>query len=189
MCFITAGLSHLLMQPSWRFFLSGSAISSGPYALIFSSLYQYYAIVPPMNGNGGGMLSGKTPMYALALQLLLVAGWSGSVPAALSGWIAGVIWRENIGGLGKWRFPSRLVDLSRRWLLPLVRVSAPSTTASSPDSPTATTTTSGSGNNNRVEASEENIEALVAMGFERERARQVLTRCNNDLQRAVNALL
>ncbi|KAJ3864973.1 hypothetical protein EV359DRAFT_72730 [Lentinula novae-zelandiae] len=101
-------------------------LSSGPLALVFSILYQYSRIVPPMYEFKvfGIAFSNKSFMYALALQLA-VARLPGSGAAALIGILAGQIYRSDLINLKSYRLGPIIVGLSARYLSPLLGFNRP----------------------------------------------------------------
>ncbi|KAI7871503.1 hypothetical protein BDF14DRAFT_1761857 [Spinellus fusiger] len=180
------------------YYLGLKTISSGPYVLLFSILYQFYKHVPAtQQSNKVGLeLTDKSYIYAAAIELFFSQRMSSAVPCLL-GVFLGVAYDANIGGLKEFRFPS--------WISAFVNHAYPSSSTRS------RTTISGSPSISRIntlapDASnirqrrqpplnqvipEENIAAMMSMFPEagRENILNALTRTHNDLNRAAELLL
>uniref|UniRef100_A0A7S0XF64 UBA domain-containing protein n=1 Tax=Chromulina nebulosa TaxID=96789 RepID=A0A7S0XF64_9STRA len=82
--------------------------SSGPYFIIFSLTYLYYAHVPHLQSRRLGVLgidiSEKSWIYVLLIQLLLSDGFNSSGSAAI-GWLIGFIYDSNTVGIQSIRLP------------------------------------------------------------------------------------
>jgi len=101
-------------------------ISSGPSALVFTILYQYFRIVPPAYHFRifGVTLSNKSYSYILASQLA-IGNLPGSAVAAAIGILTGQVYRSDLTNLKSYRIPPSFVNFSRRFLLPLVGSTRP----------------------------------------------------------------
>ncbi|KAJ3835041.1 hypothetical protein F5878DRAFT_664230 [Lentinula raphanica] len=101
-------------------------LSSGPLTLVFSILYQYSRIIPPIYEFRvfGVSFSNKTFIYVLALQLA-VARLPGSGAAALIGILAGQIYRSDLINVKSYRLGYTIVNLSTRFLNPLLGSNRP----------------------------------------------------------------
>lgn len=121
--FVTTVLSTLLSFASLVLFhsIGLNVIPSGPYALVFSILYQHYRIVPSIYHFRilGASFSNKIFHYILPLQLF-VGQSPGSVVAGTIGLLAGQLYRTDVLGLKTYRLSPRIVRLSTRFLLPLL---------------------------------------------------------------------
>eukprot|EP01035_Chromulina_nebulosa_P017009 gene17009-22511_t len=82
--------------------------SSGPYFIIFSLTYLYYAHVPHLQSRRLGVLgidiSEKSWIYVLLIQLLLSDGFNSS-GSAFIGWLIGFIYDSNTVGIQNIRLP------------------------------------------------------------------------------------
>jgi len=121
--FVTTVLATLFSFISLVLFhnLGLNAIPSGPYALIFSMLYQHYRIVPSVYHFRifGVSFSNKIFHYILPLQLF-VGQSPGSAVAGAIGLLSGQLYRTDILGLKSYRLSPRIVRFSSRFLLPLL---------------------------------------------------------------------
>ncbi|KAI9184079.1 hypothetical protein H9P43_003132 [Blastocladiella emersonii ATCC 22665] len=194
-----------------------NTLASGPYAFLFAKLYLYQHKVPDNDRFRvlGVTLSQRFFTYALAMQLLL-AVWPASLLPAACGYVAGAAYMANLAGVQAWRFPRVLERVAARIVAPFMGgESAPpaarSTNAEVPRPPPAATGATRARTNAAVAdahaeiatgggvgatavpapepVSEENVQLLVTMGFDREQATAVLRRVGGDLNRAVTALL
>ncbi|RKP04725.1 hypothetical protein THASP1DRAFT_3342, partial [Thamnocephalis sphaerospora] len=95
-------------------------IPSGPYGMVFATLYQLYAGLPCAYRFSllGGTFSDKSLLYLLGLQLM-ISHWPGSMAAGLCGILAGVIYRTNLLGMKRWRFPGFIRRFTARLFLPI----------------------------------------------------------------------
>ncbi|KAJ8087049.1 hypothetical protein PM082_005874 [Marasmius tenuissimus] len=109
--FRRAGLTHL---------------PAGPFALVFSLLYQYSRIIPTVYDFRvfGIPLSNKSFMYILAVQLLL-SRLPGTAAVALIGILAGQIYRSDIVNLKTYRIAPSVTRMSKRFALPLIGTTRP----------------------------------------------------------------
>ncbi|KAI8082484.1 uncharacterized protein B0P05DRAFT_537243 [Gilbertella persicaria] len=97
------------------------SIPGGPYALIFSSLYQYHRIIPITYRFRifGVVMSDKLFLYVLALQMAFSQSYQTLIPA-LCGVLSGALYRTDIGNMKQWRFPSLLQKMIVRFVKPLL---------------------------------------------------------------------
>ncbi|KLO10229.1 hypothetical protein SCHPADRAFT_832792 [Schizopora paradoxa] len=141
-----------------------NVIPSGPFALVFSIIYQYYRLVPHAYSFKifGVTLTDKAFTYFLGLQLA-ISQTPGSFAASLIGLIAGQLYRSDILGLKAFRLPRYLQRLSSRLLLPLIGSTKPprrSNRAFPPDDTSASTSTT-SPPSGTSSAREENTEVIT----------------------------
>jgi len=96
-------------------------MSLGPSALIFSILYQYSRIVPPVYNYRifGLPLNNKSLIYLLALQMA-ISRLPGSAAVAIIGIFTGQLYRSDLAGFKSYRIPPYVVRFSTNYLLPLV---------------------------------------------------------------------
>jgi len=101
-------------------------IPSGPTAVVFSILYQWYRLVPPAYHFRifGIPLSNKSFTYILASQLAL-GHVPGSLTSACVGLLVGVIYRSELVNIKTWRVSPAVIRFSMRFLLPLVGSTRP----------------------------------------------------------------
>lgn len=139
--FVSLLVSTLLELVSLLFFhrVGFNHISLGPSALIFSILYQYSRIVPPVYAYRvfGVSLNNKSVNYFLALQVffqiplkfymyvrlilqLAISRLPSSLVVAFIGIISGQIYRSDLAGLNSYRLPLSIIRLSERVLYPLI---------------------------------------------------------------------
>ena len=85
--------------------------TSGPFFLLFALLPFYYNCIPKLSVSQysflGLSLSEKSWTYVLLLQLALSGGFESVLPAGC-GFISGLLYIRNFGGLQKVRLPARL---------------------------------------------------------------------------------
>lgn len=101
-------------------------IPGGPSAIVFSMLYQWYRLVPVAYHFKifGVPLSNKAFTYALALQLAL-GHLPGSLVSSCVGLLVGYIYRSELINIKTWRVSPTAINLSSRFLLPLVGSTRP----------------------------------------------------------------
>jgi hypothetical protein len=112
--------------------------------------------------------------------------------------VAGALWFTNFASIQQRRFPSSIEKVVSKILSPFISTKLPVRSnnpemaspsqhrpANRPDMATELARES----NSRASISQESIDLLVSMGFERERATAVLRRVGGDMERAVQALL
>ena len=91
----------------------------GPYSALFASLFLFHYSVPSTYSIRlfkSITISDKTLLYILTTHLLLLRPTSAF--HVLTGLMSAIIWRKNVLGLGKWRFPAFL----RRWTWNVVKL-------------------------------------------------------------------
>ncbi|KAF9977619.1 hypothetical protein BGZ73_005473 [Actinomortierella ambigua] len=187
-----------------------NVIPAGPFGVLFAALYQYFSVIPATYEFKvfGIVLTDKIYMYILALQLF----WSqppGSIVAAVCGWLAGALYRADLGGLRRWRFPQWVAKLATRFLLPIfssapaIRSTAPTFESRFTPRPSGTTglavreyidaIASGGApqGTTPVPPSEEQVSTLLAIfpHATQEQAITALNSTNNNLDGAVQYLL
>ncbi|KAI8362649.1 hypothetical protein BD560DRAFT_288681, partial [Blakeslea trispora] len=101
------------------------SIPSGPYAIIFSSLYQYHRIIPVTYRFRifGIVMTDKLFLYVLAVQMAFSQSYQTLVPA-LCGILIGALYRTDIINMKQWRFPAIVQRLTKRFIKPYL-VSSP----------------------------------------------------------------
>ncbi|KAI9476478.1 MAG: hypothetical protein EXX96DRAFT_577313 [Benjaminiella poitrasii] len=94
-------------------------IPGGPYALIFSILYQYYRIIPITYRFRvfGVVMTNKLFLYILALQMALSQSFATIIPA-ICGILAGVLYRTDVINIKRWRFPIVLQRIVVKFIKP-----------------------------------------------------------------------
>ncbi|KAF9933178.1 hypothetical protein FBU30_006344 [Linnemannia zychae] len=120
--FVSAVISTLL---NIAVLVTGSSLGlnvlpAGPYGVIFAALYQFYRVIPSMYEFKvfGISFTDKVFMYALAVQLML-SHMPGSIASAICGLMAGAMYRSDMAGIKRWRFPEPIMKLAVRFLLPI----------------------------------------------------------------------
>ncbi|KAL7749478.1 hypothetical protein RI367_005032 [Sorochytrium milnesiophthora] len=179
-------------------------VPSGPYGVIFASLYMYQNEVPVTDRFRllGIAFSQKSFVYLMAIQLL-ASQYPNSLVSAACGFLAGAMYAADVGRIRRWRYPAALQRFAGRYLLPALQ-SAPPPRSGAPDR-LAAGPSSSAGARSPVDAapptglgsapveietvSPESIDLLVSMGFPRDRSEQVLRRVGGDVERAVQALI
>jgi len=180
----------------------GKIMFSGPYGFIFSSLVLYYHYIPPLAPIPffGIRFNDKIFTYLSAIVLLLSYPPS-SIYYAYCGVLAGMIYLTP--SFESRRVPKWLSQLCDKYFGPLLSIS-PSIIDQTPTSGTQASIPRGrpspnvfdfdtvqtyysSPQNPRL-PSPQHIEYLISMGAERERAIQVLMRCDDDLNVAIENL-
>ncbi|KAF9908448.1 hypothetical protein EC991_009801 [Linnemannia zychae] len=97
-----------------------NVLPAGPYGVIFAALYQFYSVIPSMYEFKvfGIAFTDKFFMYALATQLMF-SHMPGSIASAVCGLLAGAIYRSDMAGTRRWRFPESIMRLAVKLLLPI----------------------------------------------------------------------
>ena len=172
--------------------------ATGPYALIFATVLQYYFDTPNVANIRifKYRLPDKAVVLALALNLFLSSGLHSIIPG-LCGLISGVFYRLNFANIKSLTFPFAFRNFGRKYLEPLFSSADPTISSVSTffvrNSSTSGTTRSESEpllqSEIALPPSEENIQALTAMGFSRDAAVRALQRTHNQLHRASNLLI
>jgi len=199
--------------------LSQKPFSCGPYPILGSLLYLFHTKIPRLHPNFISILglefSDKALVYLLTFQLMFSHGYYSAIPL-LSGYVAGFLSISKMSPFSRWNpdIPGPLYNmglsighatgLSDLSVIPSFIVATSHDLRDGSirrrnDRPTAN-------NFNQPNASapiqqqyeqmppmnppsEENIEQLVAMGFDREAVIRALTETDNNLEHAANRLL
>ncbi|KAJ6300650.1 hypothetical protein OIU76_021448 [Salix suchowensis] len=174
---------------------SANLLTSGPYGLIFASFVPFYFDIPVSTQFHvySVHFSDKSFIYLAGVQLLL-SSWKRSILPGICGILAGSLYRLNLFGIRKAKFPEFTASFFPRLSWPSmgsprgattrnVTGSAPfhagrhvERTSPAPMAPSA-------------EPPEDAIATLVSMGFDRSSARQALVQSRNDINIATNILL
>ncbi|KAI9380110.1 hypothetical protein POPTR_016G035800v4 [Populus trichocarpa] len=159
---------------------SANLLTSGPYVSTRFHIFSNH-------------FSDKSFIYLAGVQLLL-SSWKRSILPGICGILAGSLYRLNIFGIRKAKFPEFIASF-------FSQLSWPST--GSPQGPTTRNVT-GSARSHAgrhvertypapmapsTEPTEDAIATLVSMGFDRSSARQALVQARNDINTATNILL
>ncbi|XP_077243530.1 rhomboid-like protein 20 [Tasmannia lanceolata] len=175
-----------------------SRLASRPYGLIFSSFVPFYFDIPVTTRFRifGFRFSDKSFIYLAGLQLLL-SSWKRSLLPGICGVLAGFIYHLNVFGVRRIKFPGFVTSFFSRLSWPSSgrspsRASRGNIVGSVPSIPGR----QREGNYppsaplvSVVEPPENSIGTLVAMGFDRNSARQALVQARNDINVATNILL
>jgi membrane associated rhomboid family serine protease len=178
--------------------LTGISLAPGPYGLIFASFVPFFFDIPISTRFKifGARFSDKSFVYLAGLQLLL-SSWKRSLIPGVCGLLAGFIYKSNMLGIRKVKFPEGLASAAGRLFAPLMSgVSTPPTTARG----SALNGPGGRPFEHRFAASapplsapapppEEYVATLVQMGFDRDDALQALAIARNDITTATTLLL
>ncbi|KAG0610681.1 hypothetical protein M758_7G083600 [Ceratodon purpureus] len=177
--------------------LTGISLSPGPYGFIFASFVPFFFDIPVSTRFKvlGARFSDKSFVYLAGLQLLL-SSWKRSLIPGVCGLLAGFLYKSNILGIKKLKFPETLASAAGRIFAPVISgVSTPPSTARG----ARDSVQNGFGRpfEHRFAATappltpppEENVATLVAMGFDRSDALQALAVARNDITTATNLLL
>ncbi|PKA51195.1 hypothetical protein AXF42_Ash010635 [Apostasia shenzhenica] len=165
-----------------------SRLASGPYGLIFASFIPFYFDIPVTSRFRicGVSLSDKSFTYLAGLQLLF-SSWKRSLVPGLCGVFAGSLYRLNLLGIHKVKFPENLTSFFSRLSWSSFAISRPRNT------PThvarETENNHPSARTPIFEPSEAFVAQLVSMGFDGSSARQALVHARNDINIATNILL
>eukprot|EP01018_Ginkgo_biloba_P000796 Gb_24078 [translate_table: standard] len=172
-----------------------SGLASGPYGIIFSSFVPFLLDIPVSTRfrTFGVRFSDKSFVYLAGLQLLL-SSWKKSFIPGVCGVLAGMLYRMNVLGIQRIKFPKSVTSTASRLFSPLIS-SGPSTTVSrrtvsreTIDAPLNQQFQGGFAAPT-VASSEEAISMLVSMGFDRNSAIQALIQTRNDISAAADLLL
>ncbi|XP_065856571.1 rhomboid-like protein 20 [Euphorbia lathyris] len=174
---------------------TANLLSSGPYGVIFASFIPFFFDIPVSTRFRvvGVHFSDKTFIYLAGCQLLL-SSWKRSILPGMCGILAGSLYRLNLFGIRKAKFPEFVTSF-------FSRLSWPS--SGSPRGATSRnvvgSTPSFAGRQVErtypapsavpAEPPEDAIATLVSMGFDRNSARQALVHARNDVNAATNILL
>ena len=176
-----------------RFF----APASGPYGLVFALFALFYELSPVVQPKFfalfGVHFSNKSLMYVAGLQLLAAHGGRSACPGAV-GFLAGCAYLHDALGLHEIVLPKRF-----RWLFEPSDVDdapgAPGAPRHVPETDDFGDLVPGDGDAppggafETIAPSDEHVDSLVAMGFDRDRALAALLACNDNLERAADKLL
>ncbi|KAK1293819.1 hypothetical protein QJS10_CPA16g01189 [Acorus calamus] len=90
-------------------------IASGPYGLVFASFVPFYFDIPVTSRFHifGGFFSNKSLVYMAGLQLLL-SSWKQSLLPSICGILAGSIYRMNLLGIRRMKFPDSIASFFSR---------------------------------------------------------------------------
>lgn len=181
--------------------------ASGPYGLLGGLLYLYHGYTPRLHPKFFGMLgfdfSEKAVQYALVFQLLYADGWSAVVPFSCGTAGAFLCTTPPLRLLERYELPNFLYSLARTLSGPFVET--PPTPMRQPN---PFLNSNGARQQQRQAlrpaamrppptpqfpvtppASEEMIESLTSMGFERDAVIRTLQQCDNNVEVAANRLL
>ncbi|CAG8589821.1 782_t:CDS:10 [Diversispora eburnea] len=92
-------------------------LPAGPYGFIFSAIYQFYEIIPPIYYYKflGINFSDKFSLYFCLLPFLAYK-FPYSIVAGICGILAGVIYRLDLCNIKKWRLPQFINRFTSRFL-------------------------------------------------------------------------
>uniref|UniRef100_A0A1J3JAC2 Ubiquitin-associated domain-containing protein 2 n=1 Tax=Noccaea caerulescens TaxID=107243 RepID=A0A1J3JAC2_NOCCA len=198
-----SGTVSLLLEVFLLSFLkdtTANLLTSGPYGLIFASFIPFYLDIPVSTRFRvfGVSFSDKSFIYLAGVQLLL-SSWKRSIFPGVCGIIAGSLYRLNILGIRKAKFPEFVASFFSRLSLPSFGSSPSSAPSRNIVGSLGTISPNNTGRRaersqpapmaSNVEPSEEAIATLVSMGFDRNAARQALVHARNDVNAATNILL
>ncbi|EMD40510.1 hypothetical protein CERSUDRAFT_111107 [Gelatoporia subvermispora B] len=98
-----------------------NSIPCGPFAIMFSLMYQYSRVVPPAYHFKvfGVDLTDKIWTYAIAVQLAISQTPTTLLPA-LIGLLSGYLYRSDFLQLKSWRFSHGAVLFAEHWVKPLL---------------------------------------------------------------------
>ncbi|KAK4509848.1 uncharacterized protein ATC70_007152 [Mucor velutinosus] len=186
------------------------SIASGPYAILFSILYQYQKIIPASYQVSmlGATLSDKIYVYAAAAQFLLSNSSSSIIPS-MCGLAVGALY-DMTDSIKQWRFPKWTRSFTTKYILPVLATNnkkKSSTLTRTPGIAQSSTTTASSSSSatrqRHVPSSrlppppptppikEEDIDTMFAMfpNYSRQDIKNALVSSKSDLNRAAEILL
>jgi len=191
----------MIISTAWELLISqlfyNHVRSSGPYHIIGSCLLLFHLFTPRLYPKFFGILrfdfSEKSLTYGLALQVVLSGGYSTIIPV-ICGFISGFLCVTQALPISKWELPQFIYNISYFFCAGLVdhppvsirrrMVGHPATHQQQnflnqrpPPRPVP------------VAPSEETIESLTSMGFQREAVIRVLQQSGNNVEVAANRLL
>ncbi|EWM28854.1 Derlin [Nannochloropsis gaditana] len=106
----------------------GLALSPGPFGVVYALFVLFYTTVPKLHPRllrvCGADLSDKSMYYAVGAQLLLGGGWKTAIPA-LCGLFAGILYRRNVFGMQSVLLPQVLCRGVASVLEPLLQARRP----------------------------------------------------------------
>ncbi|CAL1385794.1 unnamed protein product [Linum trigynum] len=173
-------------------------LTSRPYGLIFASFVPFFFDIPVSTWFRvfGIRFSDKSFVYLAGLQLLL-SSWKRSLIPGICGILAGSLYRLNLFGIRKAKFPEFMATFASRFSWP--STGSPRGVTTTRANGAAPTVPSYAGRRvertyptpvpSSVEPSESAIATLVSMGFDGNSARQALVQARNDVNAATNILL
>eukprot|EP01080_Neovahlkampfia_damariscottae_P009929 gene9929-2250_t len=186
-----------------------NTIWSGAYGIIFSCLVSYILDVPATESYKVWKfnISEKYAIYLLSIQLS-IAHFPNSTIAAISGILAGFIYRLDFLRLKEIRFPKVFIQFGN-YIYPYINTPnqamslfaqpTPMNIREQNSTPQRLRNPVQQQNNERqtnvnlddenVSAREDYVQLLIEMGFSREDSIQALISTNNDLQRATEVLI
>lgn len=178
-----------------------STLAPGPYALIFASFIPFYFDIPVSTRFRifGFPFTDKSFIYLAGLQLLF-SSWKRSLLPGICGALGGSLYRLNVLGVRRIKFPEFVASFFSRLSWPSLggsssTVSGSNTIGNVPSYPgrqlevPSTNPSSTPHLGSMVEPPEQSIATLVSMGFDRNIARQALVQARNDINVATNVLL
>uniref|UniRef100_A0A1D1ZIZ4 Ubiquitin-associated domain-containing protein 2 n=1 Tax=Anthurium amnicola TaxID=1678845 RepID=A0A1D1ZIZ4_9ARAE len=175
-----------------------NVLASGPFGVIFSSFVPFYFDIPVSSRFRifGIQFTDKSFIYLAGLQLLL-SSWKRSLLPGVCGVIAGSLYRLNVFGIRRIKFPEPISSFFSRLTLPsLGGASHSSSTGNIVGSVPSyqghqmeVNHPSSAPNASMPEPQEDSVATLVSMGFDRPSARQALVHAGNDISVATNILL
>lgn len=176
-----------------------SLLASGPYGLIFSSFVPFYFDIPISTRFRifGFRFSDKSFIYLAGLQLFF-SSWKRSLLPGICGVLSGSLYRLNVLGIRRIKFPEFVTSFFSRLSWPAFR-GLPSSSSGNmignlPSYPGHQLEVPGNYPSSMplgsmAEPPEESISTLLSMGFDRNMARQALLQAGNDVNLATNILL
>ncbi|XP_010505880.1 PREDICTED: rhomboid-like protein 18 [Camelina sativa] len=169
---------------------TANLLTSGPYAVIFASFVPFFLDIPVTKRFGvfGVPFSDKSFIYLAGVQLLL-SSWKRSILTGFCGIIAGSLYRLNIFGIRKAKFPQFMASFFSRFSLPSLSSQSQPQRRTSPNLGRQSVRAFRAPMPSTTEPSEEAIATLVSMGFDQNAARQALVHARNDVNAATNILL
>ncbi|KAG6534874.1 hypothetical protein ZIOFF_008780 [Zingiber officinale] len=174
-----------------------SKLASGPYGLIFAAFLPFYFDIPVSSRFRvfGLNFTDKSLIYLAGLQLLF-SSWKRSIVPGLCGLLAGSLYRLNVLGIRKLKFPEAFLSVFSRLPLPssgsspiLARGNATGNMRPYPGHQMEEGGYPSQLERNHSDSTEASIATLVSMGFDRDSARRALTHAENDVNVATNILL
>uniref|UniRef100_A0A6N2NJ97 UBA domain-containing protein n=1 Tax=Salix viminalis TaxID=40686 RepID=A0A6N2NJ97_SALVM len=172
---------------------SANLLTSGPYGLIFASFVPFYFDIPVSTQFHvySVHFSDKSFIYLAGVQLLL-SSWKRSILPGICGILAGSLYRLNLFGIRKAKFPEFTASFFPRLSWPSMGSPRGATTRNvtgSAPSHAGRHRTSPAPMAPSTEPPQDAIATLVSMGFDRSSARQALVQSRNDINIATNILL
>ncbi|XP_020570799.1 rhomboid-like protein 20 [Phalaenopsis equestris] len=168
-------------------------LASGPYGLIFASFIPFLFDIPISSRIHvfGVPFSDKSFIYLAGLQLFL-SSWKRSFVPTICGLLAGSLYRLNVFGIRRIKFPQFVASFFSRFSRSDSQSSPPRVSIRR-NEPTFVdqhlARSFGSTTTSIPEPPESSIAMLVSMGFDSNSARQALVRARNDINVATNILL